>query len=891
MTRLGPTDYRAPHRLARLLIALRVPAEEREFVKGDLDEGMALVRQERGRWIALVWYARQLTSLLVNRRIAAASSPSLSSQASRNELSMPTLFDLRMALRSLRRAPLFSTLVMFTLVIGIGATLAVFNVVYSALLAPPPYPDPDRLVVLWERSSAGEKENIGWLTGTDISKETRSFSSVAMISYWGPIARFGEHARQLNGIRVSHTYFRTLGVRPLIGRDFTPEEDQSVATRRVAILSFALWRSLYGGDTSIVGKSASINGVPYLIAGVMPKGFRDVFTPLTEIWGPLGYSPDYVPACRTCRHLRAIARLRPEVSLTAARQELDVFQQSLKSRHPTEYASVGMTVPTLQTETGGRFKPSLLGLLGAVTLLLALACINVGNLFLGRSGEKHQDLVIRMALGADRGRLLGLVSLEALILALSGGGLGALVGWYGSRKLLTLQSIPPALADGASPLVPMIGIALLASVVAALIGGSLPALLTLRESALQEIRVGTRSVSNRLRHRLRHGIVIAEVALAVILLASAGLQVRTLRHALSVDPGFDPAGVTTTAISLVGPQYDSAGSTRTFYRNLLGGVEAIPGVEAAAVVNQLPLGGNFDASGVHREDRTQPNPELDPSAQRFAVSPGYFDAMRIALLRGRPITPADREGSDPVAWLNRSGATRIFGTDDPIGKRIKMGGMDGPWYTVVGIVEDVRHLSLDGEIENQMYLPFDQNQYEESALTLVTRGRGEVRAFEPGVSAAIKRLDPGAATSAMSMNEVVRRQLGARRLALSLIGGFAVIALILALGGLFGVVSASVTERLREIGVRSALGATPGRLIRMVAAQGLGLVLAGTAIGIGGMLAARGIMTRFVVGVSPGDPLNFVGVAGLLGLVAMMAMIVPAVRASRVDPLTVMRSE
>lgn len=888
MTRLGPTDFRAAPRLARLLIAIRVPADQREFVKGDLDEGMALIQKEQGRWYAMLWYCRQLISLLLSRRIAPPSSPS--PRDSKAGFTMLSFFDLRMALRSLRRAPLFSSLVVLTLVIGIGATLAVFNVVYSALLAPPPYPDPDRLVVLWERSPAGDQDNIGWLTGNDIGQETRSFSSLAMISYWTPIAQFGEEARQLSGIRVSNTYFRTLGVRPMIGRDFVPEED-NIASRRVAILSYSLWNGLYGGDTGVIGKTSLINGFPYLIAGVMPKGFRDVFTPLAEIWAPLGYDANYESACRTCRHLRGIARLRTGVTLAGARQELDAFQHTLKSRHPRDYASVGMVVPTLQEQVGSPFRNSLLGLLGAVALLLALACINVGNLFLGRSGEKHQDLVIRMALGADRRRLLGLVSLEALILAISGGALGGVAGWYGSRALLQAQAIPAGLANGASPLLPMIGIAMVAVILAALIGGSLPALLTLREAALQEIRVGTRSVLGKLRHRLRHGIVIAEMALAVVLLASAGLQVRTLRHALSVDPGFTPSGIITTAVSLVGPRYDSTGSSRAFYRTLLGSVEAIPGVLATAVVSQLPLGGNFDSYGVHREDRPSPNPEEDPSAQRFAISPGYFTTMQIGLVRGRGMTPADREGSELVVWLNQSFAERMYGKDDPIGKRIKLGGTDAPWRSVVGVVEDIHHLSLEGKIEDQLYLPFDQNMYEESGLTLVTRSKGDLRTIEPAVTAAIKRLDPGAATSTLAMEEVVHRQMGTRRLALSLIGGFAVIALILALGGLFGVVSASVTERLREIGLRSALGATPGRLVRMVASQGLVLVLAGTVLGIGGMLAARSIVAQFVVGVSPGDPLNFVGVAGLLGLVAMMAMIVPAVRASRVDPLTVMRSE
>jgi putative ABC transport system permease protein len=479
---------------------------------------------------------------------------------------MPSLFaDLRFAFRSLRRAPFFSTLVVLTLMIGIGATSAVFSVIYPVLLAKPPYPEADRLVMVWEKTPAGEKEQTGWLTGQDIRRETKSLASLAMVSYWLPIARAGDDARQLNGLRVSHTYFRTLGVRPWLGRDFAPEEDLQ-ATRQVVMLSYPLWRSLYGGDSAVVGGKTEINGVTYLIAGVMPEDFRDLLSPQAEIWAPLGYEAQLAWACRTCHHLRATyARLKDGVSLAAATHEIDNVLRTLKGRHPDQYGTVGALLPTLQADVSGGVRPPLLGLFAAVLLLLLLACANVGNLFLGRTGERETDLVIRLALGAERGRLVRLVSFEAALLALLGGRL-AVAAWAGTRALLLTER-----GAGSSPAVELALPVLAPSAHCAerLDGRRLPALLALGESTLADLPPGRPHRVRTGAASLRNAVVVAEVALAVLLLAGASLQVRSLQRALAVQTGFEPAGVVTLGISLVGPRYDSAGSTRVYYRRLL----------------------------------------------------------------------------------------------------------------------------------------------------------------------------------------------------------------------------------------------------------------------------------------------------------------------------------
>jgi putative ABC transport system permease protein len=881
----GPTDYPAVPRLARWCLALRVPRDEREFVAGDLEEGFLAINGVSGGWAARFWYWRQVGSMLLSpwgempRERPLDGGKPMSSW----------LPDLRAAVRGLRRAPLFSSLVILTLTIGIGATSALFSVLYPIVLADPPFPESDRLVMIWEREPNGDKSNIGFPTGDDIRRETESFSSLAMTSYWGPTLQSGDGVETLLGARVSHEYFATLRVRPAIGRDFRPEED-TFGTRRVVMLGNALWRRAFAGDSTIVGRTVTINATSYLVAGVMPPDFQDLVRPQAQLWSPLGYEGTEAPACRTCQHLTAIARLKDGVTQAAANSEVDAFFRILQERHPTEYSSGTALVSTLKEEVTGDVRAPLITLFTAVLLLMLLACTNVANLFLGRAGERHGELAIRLALGAERARLVRLVALESAILAVVGGALGLLVAALGTRALLDVMAVPETLAARAHVAPPVAVFALLVTSLSALVGAALPAALALGESALTDVRMGTRAVVGRVRHRMRNAVVVAEVALAGLLLAGAGLQVRTLQQVLAVDTGFDPSGVLTMQLYVLGPRYQEENSSREYYRQLVERLASLPGVEGAAVASQLPLGGNFDGSGFHREDIPAANPADVPSVQRFAVSPSYLDVMRIGVLRGRGFTPEDRAGGLPAVLINRSGAERIYGSVDPIGKRIKINGMHTPWRTIVGIVEDVRHLSLEGGVESQLYLPFDQHSWEEPALTLVTRVTGSTAAAERAIAATARQLDPGVAISGIRpMDRVISQSVAPRRLAMSLVGGFAIIAVVLALGGLYGVMSSSVSERVREMGVRAALGATPGQLIGVIVRHGLALCAAGAAIGVAGFLAAGRIVNHFAVGVTASDPVTLAGVVILLGVVAMVACLVPAIRAARSDPLVALR--
>ncbi|MEO6323483.1 MAG: ABC transporter permease, partial [Thermoanaerobaculia bacterium] len=470
--------------------------------------------------------------------------------------------------RSIRRAPLFASLVILTLAIGIGATSALFSVVYGVLLAPPPDPQPDRLVMLWEKEADGNSSNIGYMTFDDVRREARSFSSMSAMSSWQPVLRVGDETQRVNGDRVTHEFFSTLGVHPMLGRDFTVEDDR-MDTRDVVIVSYDLWTRVYNGDPSIVGRTVPISGTSKTVIGVMGPDFVDYLSPAAEIWSPLGYDASLSYACRTCRHLRAVGRVRRGTSLDAAEKDLDGVLRSLKQRYPTEYSSIGAMTQSLQESATGNMRPALMALFGAVGLLLLLACANVANLYLGRTGERQAELSVRMALGAVRSRLVRLVTLEALTLSMVGGALGVFSAWVGTRALVEMLHLSTALRERitAAPAVMLSALAL--TTLSALAGGTLPALFAIRDSALGDIRLSARSMIGNARHRLRNSLVIGEVALALILLVGAGLQLRSLQHVLGVRTGFEASGVLTMELSLIGPRYSEDAPVRNYYRRLL----------------------------------------------------------------------------------------------------------------------------------------------------------------------------------------------------------------------------------------------------------------------------------------------------------------------------------
>jgi len=800
------------------------------------------------------------------------------------------IWDLSQASRALLRARSHAIPAVLTLATGIGSAATLFSIVHPVLLASPPYPSPDRLAYVWEREEGGATSNLGYATIADVGRDSKSIASWAALSFWQPTVQLDGRAELLIGQRVSANYFATLGVRPMLGRDFAREEDTQ-ATRSVVILSHGLWQRAYRGDSQVVGGTVTISGRSFTVAGVMPPTFENIAAPTAEVWAPLGYDTSLDWACRTCRHLRMIVRLRDGVSLASAGAEVDALLQSMGRTHPTEYASASGTVQGIQDAAVGRLRPVMLVLLGAVGFILLIACANVANLVLGRAVERQGEFSLRVALGAPASRLVRQVTAETMLLALAGGALGLLLAAVGVRLLpdtvaATLPRAAVARLDGN-----VVAFAVVAALVSTVAAGLIPAWFALRGSVAGAVREGARAILGRKRHRVRTLLVMVEVSLAIVLLTGSGLLLRTMDHLLQVRTGYDAAAVGTLTLSVSGPRYSEDAPTVAYFNAALAAARATPGVVAAAVTSQLPLGGNFDGRGIHRVDRPSANPSSDPSAQRFAVSPDYLRTMGIALLAGRGLEAADRAGATRVALINRAMAATMYAGEDPLGRAIHVGGADGEPHTIVGVVDDVRHLSLDAEPELQVYVPFDQVSAG-GTMALVVRTSGAPGSRLGDLATRVQGVDPSVALSARAtMREVVSRATGSRQLALGALGAFAILALVLSAAGMYGVIAATVAERRREIGVRAALGATRGRIVAMVVREAA--IVSGVGLVVGGLGAVGGavVLRSMLFGVAPWDAPTFAGVLAVLGAVAIAASAVPAWRAARVDPATVFRTD
>jgi putative ABC transport system permease protein len=868
-----------------MLVQRRVPADEREFLLGDLTESYHDRVALAGGVSARRWFWRETVRLLLSpwpatRARRAAPLP--------QDTSMNTLLrDLQFAVRTLVRAPGLSLSTILTLAMGIGATSAIFGVVRPALLEPPRYADPARLALVFERDRDGGESNMGWLTFKDIERDSRTLDAAAAISYWQPILSGEAESERLNGQSVTHRFFDVLGVQPMLGRGFVAAEDLPGANR-VAVLSHALWLRRFGGDRSIVGRGVPVNGVTFTVVGVLPPDFESVLAPGTDIWRPLGYEASQGWACRTCRHLRVIARVRAGVAREAAWRELEGLSVSLTRQFPDQYAAPGVVLTPLHDYVTRQARPALWALVAAVAFVALIACANAANLLLGRALRREPEFAIRTALGASRRRLVRLVASESVMLAVVAGSLGLLLAWGGVRFFLAMapQGIPrldQVRVDG-----PVAGFTFLLALVAGLAASVLPALTTGRADLHGVIKSGTRGLASR-SHRLRGSLVVAETALAVTLLAGATLLFQSLSRLLGVNAGFETERMLTMETQLSGPRYQDSGAVHRTQAVMLQAVRAVPGVEAAGFASQLPLGGNVDMYGIHLEDRPSANPEQDPSAMRYAVTPDYLAAMGIPLLRGRGITAADVETTPYAVVINQSMAETIFAGMDPIGRRLRMGGTDGPWRTVVGIVGNALHRGLDAPDEPQVYVPVTQ-WWEETGMTLVVRARTVPLSLVPTVRAAVASADRTVAIAKVAtMEQLLARSTSQRRFALVLFAVFAGIALLLTAFGIYGVLAASVAERTREIGIRSALGAPQSRILGMVVRQGAALAGAGLVLGLGGALGLSKLLAKLLYGVRPENPAALLTVTFALAAVAVVACAVPAWRASRVDPMVALR--
>jgi putative ABC transport system permease protein len=802
------------------------------------------------------------------------------------------LQDLVFGLRMLRNSPAFALVAILTLALGIGANTAIFSVIHGVLLKPLPFPQQDQLMTVWEKSDDGGRSNTSWANFMDWNKLNHSFTGIAAVSFWSPTFVGAHDAETLVGFRASSTLFDLLGVKMERGRNFLSSEDVR-GNNFVVILSYGFWQRTFGGDSGIVGKSVQLGTRAYTVVAVLPADFPSVlsFDPRkpADIYTPLAYDETLPYACRDCRHLRAFGRLKDGVTTAQAEAEMNQISANLVREYPTAYSAVGVTLTPLKDYLVGDVKTALWVLLGSVGFVLLIACVNVANLLLAWAARRQREVALRAALGAGRIRMVRQFLTESLLLSLLGGGFGLLLAWSGIAllqriHLVNLPRLQNVQIDGWT-LAFTFGISLLTG----LAFGLLPAFRASRLDLNEALKESGKSTAGKERHRLRSALVFADVALALLLLTGAGLMMKSFVRLLEVNPGFDPSHTLTLTLSLWGPKSADAPAV-VFFDQVLQRVQAIPGVESAGIVSQLPLGGNMDMYGVHVEGKSLPNPEEDPSADRYSITPGYLRAMRIPVLRGREFDQHDIAGSPMVALVNESMARQFWPGEDPIGKRFRMGDTKGPWKTVVGVVGDVLHKGLDAPHTIQVYVP--NTQFTDSMVILAVRTSNEPSSIAAAVRSEVAALDPQVPVSEVAtMDEVVSASVTNQRFGALLFVLFGAIALVLTAVGIYGVISYGVAQRTHEIGIRLALGAGSREVLSLIVSEAMKPALLGAALGLCAAFGLTRLLTRLLYNVKPTDPLVFAAVLLLLITVAWLASYIPARRATRVDPIVALRYE
>jgi len=805
------------------------------------------------------------------------------------------LQDLRYGVRMLRRTPGFTAAALLTLALGIGANTAIFTVVDAVLLRPLPYADPDRLVTVGDRNADGFSTNIGFATLADFRERSRSFDHLVLMRGWAPTLFVNGEADVLPAVRVSWNYFQMMGVRPALGRDFTQDDDRPEQWR-VLLLSDGLWRRRFGADPSIVGRTITMNDRAYRVIGVMPPSFEPLdavryYDTKAEMWAPLGYDRAGDSSCYSCRHLRGFGRLKTGVTIEQAAAELDTIREQIRREHPTEIDAAAVAIIPLRRAVTGAVQRPIAVLMGAVAFVLLIACANVGNLLVARSVTRRSELALRAALGAGRRRLVRQLLTESVLLSAGGAVLGVLLAIGAVRGLAAFAPVElPRLEH-----VAVDGRVLLFTTAVALFAGLafgiLPAWRGGAADARQSLSVdGRGSVGGH--SRARATLVVVDLALAMVLLAGAGLMLRTAAAVASANPGFAVEGILTAQFSLVGQAYAEDSAVRAFQSRLVERLQAIPGVEAAALADQVPFGGNYDCRGFHVQGRMKPNPEDDPCIERYGVTPAYRRMMNIPLVAGRDLLESDTATSQQVVLISQATAREVFGADNPIGAQVRMGSADrGAWRTIVGVVGDVHHADVTVPVTPAMYVP--EEQFTDSFLVAVIKASvGDPGRLAVPVRDAIRGLDPKVpVTKVTAMPDLVRQAAAAQRFVTQLLAGFAAIAVLLATIGLYGVLSYGVAQRTREVGVRVALGARDADVLRLVLSGGARLVGAGIAAGAVGAALSTRLLDTLVFGVSPLDPLTFGGAAAVLVVVALLAHWVPIRRALRIDPALALRAE
>ena len=800
---------------------------------------------------------------------------------------MGTWQDIRYGVRGLWKSPGFVAAAVLVLALGIGANSAIFSVVNAVLLRPLPYRNAARLVWVGGKVGSNPRASVSPADFVDYRAQSSSFEEFAAstsVSFPLNLTGAGEPER-LTGYLVTTNYFRAFGVQPLLGRAFNPEEERTASGAPVVVLSYGLWQRRFGADPSVVGKTVTIDGKGATVIGVAPQSFQ--YPAGTEIWAPLSFdSPEM--KVRRAHFLRPVGLLKPGVTAAQAQAETDAIARRLEQQYPESNTNWSLNLVPLQEQVVGNVRTSLWVLLGAVGFVLLIACANVANLMLARATARHKEIAIRTALGASRGRVVRQLLTESLLLSLAGGAVGVLLAMWSVDALVSLAqgNVPRAAEVGVDARV--LGFTLAVSVLTGAVFGLFPALRASKPDLNEVLKEGGRSSAGARHNRVRSSLVVAEVALALMLLVGAGLLIRSFVGLQQVNPGFDARGVLTTRISLSRSKYAKPEQGAQFFDELQQRVAALPGVEAVGTISELPLSGQPNDTYFTVAEHPPQDSKEQVTADFRRTNHGYFRAMSIPLLRGRGFTEQEARADAKVTVINETLARSFFPDEDPVGKHLVIETDGKAPYEIVGVVADVRHRSLDAGVYQMMYVP----TLKVSNNNLVVRTASDPAGLASAVRQQVAAIDRDQPVSTIrTMADVLSESVAQQRFRTTLLGGFASVALLLAAVGIYGVISYSVTQRTHEIGVRMALGAQRRDVVRLVVRGGLGLTLLGVGLGLAGSFALTRVMSGLLFGVSATDPLTYAGITLLLTSVALLACYRPARRATRVDPMIALRYE
>ncbi len=795
--------------------------------------------------------------------------------------------DVRYGFRMLLKNRSFTLIAIFALALGIGANTAIFSVVNAVLLRPLPYYDPARIMTVLHK----ELGPVAPANFFDFREQQSVFESIAAAQYWTANLTGRDRPEQINGVQLTADMFHLLGVTPMLGRTFSDGEDQP-GNERVIVLSHRLWQRRFGGDSGLINQQITLDGQSYTIIGVMPKEFQ--FAPFwatrAEMWSPLNLAPR--TGDRGGQSLRIFARLKEGVTREQAQAEMEAIGQRLEQRYPDSNAGLKVFVDPLHEVVVGKTRPALLILLGAVCFVLLIACANVANLMMARATARQKEIAVKTALGASRSRIVRQLLTESVMLATAGGVAGLFLASWGISGLLALSpaNLPRAQTISLDGYVLCFTLAI--SVLTGLVFGLVPALQASKLNLNESLKEGGRSsTEGRRRNRVRRLLVVSEIALALVLLVGGGLMIRSFLRLQSVDSGFNPRNVLTMIVSLAGSEHSTGPKRAAFFNQLIERVESLPGVESASAINHLPLAGDLWGLGFRIEGRPAPLPGEGPVGVYRIVRPNYFKTMGATLVAGRDFTERDNETADGTVIINEAMARRYWPDEDPIGKRIDLSGEESRPREIVAIIKDVKQGDWAAKPRPEMYLPHLQTT-SPRYLTLVVRTGSEPLKLATAVQSEVWAIDKNLPVSEiMSFEQAISASIAQQRFNMLLLGIFAAVALLLAVVGIYGVMSYSVTQRTHEIGIRMALGARASDVLKMIVGQGMTLVAIGIGVGLVGAFLLTRLMESLLFGVSVTDPLTFIAISTILAGVALGACFVPARRATKVDPMIALRYE